>query len=114
MSPSPSAALLQGTVDLLILRTLTREPMHGYGISGQVREQTRGVLGIEDGALYQALRRLERQECIAGEWGRSENNRRARYYQLTRKGRKKLATEGDAWRRYAEAVFTVLEPEQTG
>jgi transcriptional regulator len=102
--------LLQGTVDVLILRTLSWAPMHGYGVSRWIRERTEGVLGIEDAALYQALHRLERNGWIEAEWGLSDNNRRAKFYQLTAEGRKHLRQETATWRRYAEAVFKVLEP----
>jgi transcriptional regulator len=101
--------LLQGTLDVLILTTLSREPMHGYGISRAVRDRSDGALGIEDAALYQALHRLEHRGLTEAEWGVSENNRRARYYQLTAEGRKQLRNETASWRRYAEAVFKVLE-----
>jgi transcriptional regulator len=102
--------LLQGTVDVLILRTLSWAPMHGYGVSRSIRDRTEGVLGIEDAALYQALHRLERSGWIEAEWGLSENNRRAKFYQLTAEGRRQLRQETATWRRYAEAVFKVLEP----
>jgi transcriptional regulator len=106
----PELDLLQGTVDVLILRTLSWAPMHGYGVSRWIRERTEGVLGIEDAALYQALHRLERNGWIEAEWGLSENNRRAKFYQLTAEGRRQLRQETATWRRYAEAVFKVLEP----
>jgi PadR family transcriptional regulator PadR len=102
--------LLQGTLDVLILRTLAWEPMHGYAISRWIRERTGGTLEIEDAPLYKALHRLERAQCVDAEWGVSENNRRARYYRLTTRGRQQLKAESSAWRRYAEAVFRVLEP----
>jgi transcriptional regulator len=101
--------LLQGTLDVLILKTLSWAPMHGYGVSRWIRQRTDGVLGIEDAALYQALHRLERRGWIEAEWGLSENNRRAKFYQLTADGRKQLRAEASTWRRYAEAVFKVLE-----
>jgi transcriptional regulator len=101
--------LVQGTLDLLVLRTLAAEPMHGYGIAIAVRERTNGELSIEDAALYQALHRLDRQGFIEAEWRASENNRRARYYALTSPGRKRLGEEIKKWRRYAGAVETVLE-----
>jgi PadR family transcriptional regulator, regulatory protein PadR len=101
--------LLQGTLDLLVLGTLAAEAMHGYGIALAVREQTVGELNIEDGALYQALHRLERQGSIEAEWGPSENNRRARYYSLTAAGRKRLQRETAVWRRYTRAVEAVLQ-----
>ena len=104
-----AVSLLQGTVDLLILRAIQREPAHGYTISRWVRERTDGVLAIEDAALYQALHRLEARDWIEAEWGLSENNRRAKYYSLTAEGRRELRTEVTTWKRYAEAVFKVLE-----
>ena len=104
-----SLKLLQGTVDLLILKTLTQGPRHGYGVSAWIRERTGGDLGIEDAALYQALHRLERRDLVASEWGFSDNNRRAKFYEITPKGRRRLTEESSTWRRYARAVFTVLE-----
>jgi len=101
--------LLQGTLDVLILKTLSWEPMHGYAISRWIRQRTDNVLTVEDAALYQALHRLERKAMIESEWGLSENNRRAKYYQLTQTGRRQLRTEATEWRQYAEAVFKVLE-----
>ncbi len=109
MAESP-LDLLQGTLDVLILRTLAWQPMHGYGVSRWIRERTGGTLAIEDGPLYKALHRLEHDGSIAAEWGVSENNRRARYYSLTPKGRRALKAEEHAWRRYVAAVFQVLEP----
>jgi PadR family transcriptional regulator, regulatory protein PadR len=103
-------SLLQGTVDLLILRALQGGPGHGYSVSRWVRERTDGVLSMEDAALYQALHRLERKGWIEAEWGVSENNRRAKYYALTGEGRRQLRSEVAVWRRYAEAVFKVIEP----
>jgi PadR family transcriptional regulator PadR len=107
-----SLDVLQGTLDLLILRTLAGEPTHGYGVSRSIRERTRGALGVEDAALYQALHRLERNGFIAAEWGLSENNRKAKYYELTARGRKQLRSEIATWRRYVEAVFLVLDPRE--
>lgn len=102
--------LLQGTLDVLILRTLATEAMHGYAVSRWIRERTEGTLTIEDAPLYKALHRLEKAGCVDAEWGLSENNRRARYYKLTAKGQRRLRDEETSWRRYAEAVFKVLEP----
>jgi transcriptional regulator len=102
--------LLQGTLDVLVLRTLATSAMHGYAVSRSIRQRTEGVLEIEDAPLYKALHRLEAGGFIGAEWGLSENNRRARYYSLTTAGRRQLKTEESAWRRYAEAVFKVLEP----
>ncbi len=101
---------MQGTLDVLVLRTLATGPMHGYAVSRSIRQRTDGVLEIEDAPLYKALHRLERGGCVAAEWGVSENNRRARYYSLTPTGRRQLRVEESSWRRYAEAVFKVLEP----
>ncbi|HEY8549196.1 MAG TPA: PadR family transcriptional regulator [Vicinamibacterales bacterium] len=109
MSHAP-LALVQGTVDLLVLRALQAGPAHGYAVSRWVRERTEGVLAIEDAALYQALHRLERKGWVDAEWGLSENNRRAKYYALTPEGRRQLRSEVASWRRYAEAMFKVIEP----
>ena len=104
--------LLQGTVNILVLQTLAWGPMHGYAISRWIRQRTDGVLDLEDAPLYKALHRLERQGYVEAEWGLSENNRRARYYTLTPAGRRQLRAETTTWRRYAEAVFKVIEPAQ--
>ena len=104
--------LLQGTVDVLILKTLSQGPLHGYGVSSTIRRRSGGDLGLEDAALYQALHRLERKGWIESEWGVSENNRRAKYYQLTPPGRTELHRGESNWRRYADAVFKILEPER--
>jgi transcriptional regulator len=101
--------LMQGTVAVLILKTLSWGSMHGYDISRWIRQRTDGVLGLEDAALYQALHRLEKKGWIEAEWGLSENNRRAKFYRLTEEGRRELQLEATNWRRYAEAVFKVLE-----
>lgn len=109
MTFTPPLPLLQGTLDLLVLRTLVPGAMHGYGIATAVRERTGGELNIEDAALYQALHRLDRQGLIEAEWGPSENNRRARFYTLTAKGRRRLNEGVATWRRYSRAVEAVLE-----
>ena len=101
--------LLQGTLDVLILKTLSWESMHGYAVSRWIRDRTKGALEIEDAPLYKALHRLESAGWVAAEWGLSENNRRARFYRLTPGGRQQLKREEAAWRRYAAAVFSVLE-----
>jgi len=101
---------MQGTVDLLILKTLTRGPQHGYGVSAWIRERTNGELGLDDAALYQALHRLEGRRLIESEWGLSDNNRRAKFYEITRAGRRQLVADSSTWRRYARAVFAVLDP----
>jgi PadR family transcriptional regulator, regulatory protein PadR len=105
----PSLPLLQGTLDLLVLRTLSDGPNHGYGIATLVRELTGGALAIEDAALYQALHRLDRQGLVDAEWRASENNRRARYYALTTEGRRRLREQTASWRRYSRAVDAVLK-----
>jgi PadR family transcriptional regulator PadR len=107
MKPAP-LTLVQGTLDLLVLRTLAAGAMHGYGIATKVHELTGGELAIEDAALYQALHRLDRQGLVEAEWRPSENNRRARYYTLTASGRKQLREETVNWRRYSRAVEAVL------
>ena len=104
----PPLPLVQGTLDLLVLRTLASGPMHGYGIATLVHERTAGDLAVEDAALYQALHRLDRQGLIDAEWRPSANNRRARYYTLTPAGRKRLREETANWRRYARAFEALL------
>ena len=101
--------LLQGTLDLLVLRCLSGGSRHGYAIATMVGEQTGGDLSVEDAALYQALHRLHRQDLVDAEWGPSENNRRARFYTLTPAGRKRLREETTNWRRYVRAVDAVLQ-----
>ena len=108
--PAGTLDLLQGTLDVLILKTLTWGPMHGYAVAGAIRERTDDVILVEEGALYPALHRLERRGWVESEWGLSENNRRAKYYQLTAAGRRQLRAELSAWARYVEAVGKVLQP----
>ena len=103
-----SLGLLQGTVDVLILRTLSWTAMHGYGIARWISDRSDGALSVEDAALYQALHRLERKGLVESEWGTSENNRRARYYTLTAAGRKQLAVEREEFERIVGAIQTVL------
>jgi PadR family transcriptional regulator, regulatory protein PadR len=105
----PKPDILQGTLDLLALRTLVRGPMHGYGITLHVQRVSKDVLRVEEGSLYPALHRMEQEGWIHAEWGTSENNRRARYYRLTEAGRKQLLTEERNWARLTEAVATVLQ-----
>jgi transcriptional regulator len=107
--PRDSSDLLHGTLDVLVLKTLTWGPMHGYAIATWIEQRTRGELEIVDAALYKALHRLEASRAIAAEWGLSENNRRAKFYSLTVRGRQMLKAETATWRRYARAVATVLE-----
>ena len=101
--------LLQGTLDLLVLKTLTWGEMHGYGISSRIHEGTAGELQVVDAALYKALHRLERDDLVSSAWGVTENNRRAKYYRLTPAGRARLRAELRGWRRYAAAVERLLE-----
>jgi transcriptional regulator len=101
--------LLQGTLDLLILQTLRWGPQHGYGIAQMIRARSNDVLQVDTGSLYPALHRLERQGWIAAEWGASDNNRKAKYYRLTRAGRSQLAAEKEAWARLTRAVALVLD-----
>jgi PadR family transcriptional regulator PadR len=102
--------LLQGTLDLLVLRCLVLGPMHGYGISNAIRERTGGAIYVVDAALYKALYRLERDDLLVATWGVSENNRRAKYYTLGAAGRRRLREEEARWRRYAAAVDRLLKP----
>jgi PadR family transcriptional regulator PadR len=102
--------LLQGTLDVLVLRALGDGTAHGYAVSRWVRARTAGALQIQDAPLYKALHRLEHAGCVAAEWGLSENNRRARYYRLTPKGRRRLRSETRTWRQYASAIADVLKP----
>jgi PadR family transcriptional regulator PadR len=101
--------LPQGTLDLLILKALSLQPMHGWAISERLHQVSRTALTIPQGSLYPALHRLERRGWIKARWGASDNNRRAKYYQLTRVGRKQLDAETDAWARLTAAVGLVLD-----
>lgn len=101
--------LLQGTLDMLILKTLELEAMHGWGISQRIQQTSSGVLNVNQGSLYPALYRLEEQGWITSEWGSSENNRQAKYYKLTRAGRKQLDQETANWQRLSAAIEQVLQ-----
>jgi PadR family transcriptional regulator len=105
---SHKSDLLQGTLDLLVLKTLDQGAMHGWGISLRIQEVSKEVLQVNQGSLYPALHRLEQQGLIESEWGASDNNRQAKFYQLTRAGRKQLAEETKSWERLAEAVSRIL------
>jgi PadR family transcriptional regulator PadR len=105
----PNLDLPQGTLDLLILRTLVAGANHGWGISERIHQVSREVLQVQQGSLYPALHRLERRGWIKASWGSSENNRRAKYYELTRLGRKQLETEAGEWKALATAVAHILE-----
>ena len=106
--------LPQGTLDLLILRTLALEPLHGWAISERVQQLSSDVLRIQQGSLYPALHRLERRGWIKARWGASENNRRAKYYELTKSGRMQLEAETDAWEKLTAAVAQVLGAAREG
>ena len=101
--------LLRSSLDLLVLKTLTWGPMHGYGISSMINQRSDGDITVVDAALYKALHRLERDDYVASTWGLSENNRRAKYYRLTTAGRKRLRDELTDWRRYSAAVERIVQ-----
>lgn len=103
------ADLLQGTLDMLILKTLALEPMHGYGISQRIQQISRDVFRVNQGSLYPALHRLEKEGLIGAEWGASDNNRRARFYRLTKSGRTRLSAETQNWERLAAAIARILQ-----
>jgi transcriptional regulator len=108
MPDTNASEVLRGTLDLLVLKTLALEPMHGWGISQRIQEMSRGVLDVNQGSLYPALQRLEQKGWIRSGWEVTENNRRARYYALTTLGRKALGEEMANWRRYVGAVEQIL------
>lgn len=105
---APTNDVLRGTLDLLVLRTLHREPMHGWGISQRIQQTSQGVLDVNQGSLYPALQRLEQKGWIESEWQTTANNRRAKYYRLTAAGRRALGSETESWRRYVGAVELIL------
>jgi transcriptional regulator len=105
----PAAEILQGTLDLLILKTLALEPMHGWGIAQRIQQVSREVLQVQQGSLYPALYRLERKGWIAAKWGASDKNRRAKYYSLTKEGREQLEKEMAEWERMSSAVALILQ-----
>lgn len=107
----PNTDVIQGTLDLLILKTLSLQPMHGFGIARRVEQISRGVFKVNPGSLLTALQRLERAGCVDAEWRQTENSRRAKYYTLTRAGRKQLAAETEDWTRRAAAVARLLRAE---
>ena len=102
------ADTLYGTLNLLVLQALKEGPLHGLAVSRRIESETRGTLRVEEGALYPALHRLERDGFVAGTWGRTNENRRAKFYKLTRRGRRRLEREALQWARHVEAVATVL------
>ncbi len=108
-TPDRPGDLVQGTLDMLVLKTLSRGAMHGYAIAEFIEGTSNNVLRVEEGALYPALHRLELRGLLASEWGVSENNRRAKYYRLTSAGRKQLATESEQWSRMASAIALIMD-----
>jgi PadR family transcriptional regulator PadR len=107
--PSRSIDLPQGTLDLLILRTLSLEPLHGWAVSERIQQISGDVLRVQQGSLYPALHRLERRGWIKARWGTSENNRKAKFYELTKSGRRRLEIERNAWEKLTAAVSQILE-----
>jgi PadR family transcriptional regulator len=107
--PESTVPVLKGTLDVLVLKALSWQPMHGFGVASWLERSSEGALGIEDSALYQALQRLEERGMLEAEWRLSENNRRARYYTLTADGRRQLRAQTTSWLRYAGAVTQILQ-----
>jgi len=110
--PSEKSDLLQGTLDMLILKIVTLGPVHGYGISQRIRHISKQVLQVQQGSLYPALHRLEKRGWLEGQWGESDNGRQAKFYKLSAKGRKQLAAEESNWQRLAGAVALILQAAQ--
>jgi transcriptional regulator len=108
VAPRNQTDALRGSLDLLVLKTLSLAPMHGWGISQRIQQISEGVLEVNQGSLYPALQRLEKEGLIRSDWGKTENNRRACYYDLTPAGRRALGSEVDSWRRFAAAMEVVL------
>jgi len=104
----PQTDALRGSLDLLVLKTLSLQAMHGWGISQRVQQISKGVLDVNQGSLYPALQRMEKEGLITSEWGTTDNNRRARYYRLTTSGRRALNDEVESWRRFAAGLESVL------
>ena len=109
MPKNESSELLQGTLDMLILKALSLEPMHGWGVARRIQQISEGVLAVNQGSLYPSLHRLEHRDWVRSWWGESEAGRRAKYYELTRLGRRQLAKELEGWRRFTGAVQLVIE-----
>jgi len=107
-----STGMLQGSLDVMVLRTLAWGPTHGYGVARWIQRVTDDVVQIEEGSLYPALHRLERQKLLRSYWGASENNRRAKYYEITARGRARLARDATDWSSFAQAVAKVLESRE--
>ena len=108
MTTRPQADVLRGSLDLLVLKTLSLVPMHGWGISQRIQQMSKGILEVNQGSLYPALQRLEKDGLITSDWGMTENNRRARYYHLTAAGRRALGVELESWKRFATGLDAVL------
>ena len=108
MAPRQQTDVLRGSIDLLVLKTLSLAPMHGWGITQRVQQISDGVLEVNQGSLYPALQRLEKNGLITSDWGTTDNNRRARYYRLTAAGRRALGAEVESWRRFAAGLEAVL------
>jgi PadR family transcriptional regulator, regulatory protein PadR len=108
MTNRPQADVLRGSLDLLVLKTLSLVPMHGWGISQRIQQMSKGILEVNQGSLYPALQRLEKDGLISSDWGMTENNRRARYYRLTAAGRRALGVELESWKRFATGLDAVL------
>jgi PadR family transcriptional regulator, regulatory protein PadR len=110
--PRPQSDALRGSLDLLVLKTLSLAPLHGWGISQRIQQISDGVLEVNQGSLYPALQRLEKAGLITSEWGTTDNNRRARYYELTTAGRRALGDELESWRRFAAGLEAVLRTKE--
>ena len=110
---SPKADVLRGTLDMLVLKTVALQPMHGLGISRRIQQITSGVFDVQPGSLFPALHRLEEDGWIEGEWGESENRRRAKYYRITRAGRRRLGEERQNWSQVVLAITTLLDTTET-
>lgn len=108
MVPRTQTDALRGSLDLLVLKTLSLSAMHGWGISQRVQQLSKGTLELNQGSLYPALQRLEKNGLVTSEWGTTDNNRQARYYELTRSGRRALSEQLESWRQFAESLETVL------
>ena len=108
MAPQPQSDVLRGSIELLVLKTLSLAPMHGWGIGQRIQQISGGELEVNQGSLYPALQRLEHRGLVASGWGTTDNNRRARYYEITAAGRRALRAEVDSWQRFSAAVDVVL------
>jgi PadR family transcriptional regulator, regulatory protein PadR len=108
MTPQPQSDVLRGSIELLVLKTLSLAPMHGWGIGQSIQQISEGTLEVNQGSLYPALQRLEQKGLITSDWRTTENNRQARYYEITRAGRRALGDETESWRRFAAAMEVVL------